>query len=292
MGNNSNTNNNGKKISVLLIDDEDRFRKALASQLSNRGFNVMDANTGEDAIKIVRHKNPEVVVLDQKMPGMDGIQTLKELKHIRPEVQIIMHTGHGGTESARITGKHGVFSYLEKPCDLNELISVINAAFEERKYALARHEIPDVQRNSLKEWLIGVQNARPGIIMLGIVLFTMIIMMPTPKMLESFLISEKTGEIGEIISGYSEYQNMEKGQTIAGYYAKKAKLYKKTKTIDGKTVTTPLSIDKITFRAKVMIGVLVLGNRCDPHWHYWPSCGRANVFFWSFAAKRCGQSLC
>lgn len=252
------TQNNGKKISVLLIDDEERFRKALASQLSNRGFNVMDTSNGEDAIKIVRHKNPEVVILDQKMPGMDGIQTLKELKNIRPEVQIIMHTGHGGTESARITGKHGVFYYLEKPCDLDELIRVVNAAFEERKHALARHEIPDTQKSSLKEWLIGAQNARPGIIMLGVLLFTMIVMMPTPKMLDTFLTAEKTGEIGESISGYSEYQNMAKGQTIAEYYIKKAKLYKKTKTSDGETLKTPLSTDRIAFRAKVMIGVLVV----------------------------------
>lgn len=258
MEENSISNNNGEKISVLLIDDEDRFRKALASQLGNRGFNVMDTNNGEDAIKIVRHKNPEVVILDQKMPGMDGIQTLKELKNIRPEVQVIMHTGHGGIESARVTGKHGVFYYLEKPCDLDELIRVVNAASEEHKHALAIHEIPETKRNSLKEWLMGVQNARPGIIMLGIILFTMIAMMPTPKMLDTFLTVKKTGEIGETISGYSEYHSMAKGQTIAEYYTKKAKLYTKTKSIDGKTIKTPLGIDRIAFRTKVMIGVLVV----------------------------------
>lgn len=251
---------NGKHsgLTVLLIDDEDNFRESLSKQLSVRGFKVLDTNNGEDAIKIVRHINPEVVILDQKMPGMDGIQTLKELKKIRPEVQIIMHTGHGSTETARITGRHGVFYYLEKPCDLDEMIKVIKAAGKERIHALARHEIPDVKRTSLKEWLIGVQNARPGIIMLGFILFAIITLMPVPGQLEAFLSAKKTGDLSESIAGYSEYRQMEKGQTITDYYVKKAKLYKKVKTKDGKTVKTPLGSDSVAFRAKVMMGVLVV----------------------------------
>ena len=243
---------------MLIVDDEDRFREALSSQLKLRGYNVLDTASGEDAIKIVRHENPEVVVLDQRMPRMDGIQTLKELKKIRPEVQIIMHTGHGCTESARVTGKHGVFCYLEKPCDLDEMIRVIQAATEERKYELARHEIPETKRDNLKEWLIGVQNARPGIIILGIILFMLITLMPTPDKLKLFLTAEKTGSVGESISGYSEYQKMIKGQTIADYYAEKAGLYKKIKAENGNVIKMPLSTDKIAFRAKVMLGVLVV----------------------------------
>ena len=61
---------------------------------------MLDVSNGEDAIKTVRHENPQVVILDQKMPGMDGIQTLKEIKKVRPEVQVIMLTGHGSIESA------------------------------------------------------------------------------------------------------------------------------------------------------------------------------------------------
>ena len=234
------------------------FEKHFHRQLKLRGFNVLDTANGEDAIKIVRHENPEVVVLDQRMPQMDGIQTLKELKKIRPEVQIIMHTGHGCTESARVTGKHGVFCYLEKPCELDEMIRVIHAAREERKYELARHEIPETKRDNIKEWLLGVQNARPGIIILGIILFMLITLMPTPDKLKLFLTAEKTGSVGESISGYSEYQKMIKGQTIADYYAEKAGLYKKIKTENGNVAKMPLSTDKIAFRAKVMLGVLVV----------------------------------
>mgnify|MGYP001064381558 CR=1 FL=1 len=252
------TNNKEKMPTILMVDDEDRFRESLSQQLIHRGFKVYQTNNGEDAIKVVRHKNPQVVILDQKMPGMDGIETLKELKKIRPEVQVIMHTAYGNIESARVTGKHDVFCYLEKPCALDDLISMIKMAAEERVYALARHEIPVVKRNSLKEWLIGVQNARPGIIILGILLFLGVVFMPTPRMMETFLTLEKTGKTGEDIAGYSEYRKMKVGETISDYYSAKAKLYTKTKIGDGETIKTPYGIHKITFRAKVMIGVLVI----------------------------------
>lgn len=243
---------------VLLIDDEHDFRKGLAKQLIVRNYKVIDADNGEDAIKIVRHENPEVVILDQKMPGMDGIQTLKEIKKVRPEVQVIMHTGHGTAESARITGKHDVFRYIEKPCALNELIQAIQAASLERVNALARHEIPAVNRTNFKQWLIGAHNARPGIIILGAVLFCLIAMMPTPKSLEQLLTCPKLGKAGEAIAGYSDYRRMKPGQTIVDFYSAKAKLYSKSKSADGIVVQNPATIDQVVVRAKVMIGVLVV----------------------------------
>jgi solute carrier family 13 (sodium-dependent dicarboxylate transporter), member 2/3/5 len=247
-----------KKIRILLIDDENRFREALARQLDHRGFDVMDVDNGEEAIKIVRHNSPEVVILDQKMPGMDGIQTLQELKKIRPEVQIIMHTGHGSIESARLTGKHDVFDYVEKPCDLDSMIKVIREAAEERKHALARHEIPDIKRSNIKEWFIGVPNARPGIILLGVLLFAIIALMPIPHQLEIYLTIEKTGKIGDEIAGYAEYRKMKIGQTIADYYGIKAKLYKEIKAEDGNVLTQLYDFEEIALRTKVMIGVLVI----------------------------------
>ena len=258
MEENTTKNQNDTGLRLLVVDDEDQFRASLAKQLRNRGFKVYESSNGEDAIKIVRHKNPEVVLLDQKMPHMDGIQTLKELKKIRPEVQVIMHTAYGNIESARVTGKHDVFCYLEKPCDLNQLISMIKLAGEERTYALARHEIPDVKRNSLKAWLMGVQNARPGIIMLGVLLFLGIAFMPTPDTLNNFLTAKKTGVLGEEINGYSDYRKMKTGQTIVEYYTAKAGLYEKTVTPDGKTVNTLPGVEKVAFKAKVMVGVLVV----------------------------------
>ncbi|MBW2442685.1 MAG: anion permease [Deltaproteobacteria bacterium] len=250
--------NGHDKPTILLIDDEDRYRQTLARQLAVRDFNVLDANNGEDAIKLVRHQNPEVVILDQKMPGMDGIQTLKEIKKIRPEVQVIMHTGHGSMESARLTGKHDVFCYLEKPSALDDLIQVIEDAAEERIHALARHEIPVIQKRGLKDWLVGVPNARPGIIFLGVMIFIGILMMPAPQQLHTFLVTKKTGNAAEAIAGYSDYRQMKTGQSIAEYYALKAKLYEKTIDDSGRVSTKPLRIAKVVLRAKAMVGVLTV----------------------------------
>jgi len=243
---------------ILLIDDENDFRKGLAQQLAVRNFHVLDTAHGEDAIKIVRHDNPEVVILDQKMPGMDGIQTLKEIKKVRPEVQVIMHTGFGCTESARITGKHDVFRYIEKPCPVEDLIQAIQAALSERVNALARHEIPDIERTSIKQWLIGAHNARPGIIALGVLLFLSIACMPTPASLEFLLTSPKQGRLGEATAGYADYQKMKPGQSISDFYAAKSKLYTKRTGPDGKRIKTPIDAGQVAFRAKVMVGVLVV----------------------------------
>jgi len=255
-----NTTGDMKKAipSILIIDDEDRFRLALTRQLGVRNFKVLETGSGEDAIKIVRHENPEVVILDQKMPGMDGIQTLKEIKKIRPEVQVIMHTGHGNLEAARMTGKHDVFHYLEKPCALEDLVKVIDDALKERVNAMARNEIPDIKRTGLKDWLAGVHNARPGIILLCLLLFILLVAMPTPQGLNTFLTVNKVGIKGEAIAGYSDYSQMELGQSIADYYARKAKLYKKEIDLDGKAVKTPINPQQVALRAKVMVGILLV----------------------------------
>jgi len=251
---------NGEKrgTKILLVDDEDQFRQALSKRLSARGFRVFDVKAGGDAIKLIRHKTPEVVVLDQKMPGMDGIQTLRELKKIRPEVQVVMLTGHGSAESARLTGKHDVFAYLEKPCEVDELIRTINAASQERVYALARHEIPVVKATSLRQWLIGAQNARPGFMILGLLLFAGVVLMPAPEKLVRLLSLEKTGALDDGIQGYAAYRKMEAGQTIAEYYSSKAHLYREVQSAEGEVVKVPLDAGQAAFRAKVMVGLLLV----------------------------------
>ena len=255
---NSEPRKNGEMPKVLLVDDEDPFRAALKKQLSVRGYKVLDTESGEEAIKIVRHQNPEVVVLDQKMPKMDGIQTLKEIKKIRPEVQVIMLTGHGSTESARLTGKLDVFYYLHKPCGIDELVDVVEAARQERIYAMARHEIPEIKRRSLKEWLIGAHNARPGVIMLGAILFACLYFMPPSERLMTFLTQRKSDPKTDLILGYSDYRKMKTGQTIVEYYSEKASLYKTAIGEDGKESKELLGSDETAKRAKVMIGVLIV----------------------------------
>jgi sodium-dependent dicarboxylate transporter 2/3/5 len=243
---------------ILLVDDEDPFRGTLKKQLRVRGYDVLDVSNGEDALKVVRHESPEVVVLDQKMPKVDGIQTLREIKKVKPEVQVIMLTGHGSIESARMTGKYDVFKYLPKPCPVEELVDYIEAARQERIYALARHEIPEIRRTSIRSWLMGSHNARPGVMLLGAFLFAVLYFMPTPDRLMSFLTVEKSDPSRDPIVGYSDYRKMKPGQTIAQYYSETAGLYRKATDAQGRVVHAPLGPAETGKRARVMVGILVV----------------------------------
>lgn len=245
-----------EKPTILLVDDEDQFRVSLAKQLSVRGYNVLEVNNGEDAIKIVRHENPEVVVLDQKMPKMDGVQTLRELKNIRPEVQIIMLTGHGSIESARLTGKHDVFGYMQKPTPIDELTEKIEAARQERTYAMLRHEMPVIEKKSFKSWFIGEQNARPGIILIGALVFALLYFLPPSERLRLLLTTPKGSAQEEVILGYSDYRRLQPGQTVAQYYAQRAGLYETVTAPDGTKTRQLLGAEAAMKRAHVMIGVL------------------------------------
>lgn len=118
---------------VLLVDDEDVFREATARQLTVRGFNVLTANCGEAALPLVRNENPEVVVLDQEMPGMHGSETFVEIKKINPLVEVIMLTGNTSVENAIELMQRGTFDYLMKPIDINELLYKIEDAYTRKK---------------------------------------------------------------------------------------------------------------------------------------------------------------
>lgn len=243
---------------VLLVDDEDAFRQALARQLSLRGYDVLDVPGGQEAIKAVRHEDPHVVVLDQKMPKMDGIATLKEIKKISPEVQVIMLTGHGSTETARITGKHDIFYYLEKPCGIDELVGVLEAAEQERVYAMARHEIPAVKRATLMQWLLGAHNSRPGMMILGVLLFCVFFFMPAPRRLMEFVSTPKAQDATSSLAGYSDFKKMKEGETISSYYSEKTGFVTKVTQPDGTVKKVPLSPGAVAHRARIMVGLLVV----------------------------------
>ena len=117
------------KIRVLMVDDEERFRETTAKLLTNRGFETTIAASGEDAIKILQKQPHDVVVLDIKMPGMDGHQALSKIKHMAPKTQVIMLTGHGTPNSARAALTQEAYDYLSKPCDIDILTAKINDAY-------------------------------------------------------------------------------------------------------------------------------------------------------------------
>ena len=119
----------GKKIRVLMVDDEEQFRSTTSKILTRRGYQTTVAESGEAAIGILKKSAQDVVVLDVKMPGMDGHEALREIKKIDPNVQVIMLTGHGTMDSAKTSLEDEAFDYLNKPCDMDLLASKINDAF-------------------------------------------------------------------------------------------------------------------------------------------------------------------
>jgi len=219
---------------VLIVDDENKFRVSLAKRLQLRDIENIDVDNGEDAIKLIRGDHEiDIVLLDRKMPGISGEQTLKELKSFRPELQVIILTGHGSMESAMEIGRLDAYSYLQKPCDLDELIEVIKSAREDKIHAMARHEIPHVVKGSLWKWLIGSHNSRPGVILIGLLLFVLIALTPAPDRMLQLLSSPKTGQISDHSMGYAYYQKMNDGENIAQYYGRVGKIGNSTKNEQG-----------------------------------------------------------
>jgi DNA-binding NtrC family response regulator len=116
-------------VNLLLVDDEVPFVETMTKRLTKRELDVISAYTGNDALQTLeKHPKIEVVILDVKMPGMDGIETLKEIKKAYPITEVIMLTGHATVESAIDGMKLGAFDYLMKPCDIDHLISIVKEA--------------------------------------------------------------------------------------------------------------------------------------------------------------------
>lgn len=128
---------NSTRMNVLLVDDEKRFRASTEKILLRRGFGVTTAGTGEEALERLAD-GPDVVVLDIRMPGMDGLTALRELKRRAPDVPIIMLSGHASEDAARIALDQGAFDFLAKPCDIDLLVAKLNEA---RRWA----HLPDRQ---------------------------------------------------------------------------------------------------------------------------------------------------
>ena len=121
---------------VLLVDDEVSFVKTFSERLEIRDFKTSKAFSGKEALQVLaENENIEVVILDVKMPGMDGIETLTEIKRKKPLVEVIMLSGHADVESAIEGMKHGAFDYLMKPADMDQIITKVNeAAMKKRQH--------------------------------------------------------------------------------------------------------------------------------------------------------------
>ena len=130
---NSDKNINSDPIRLLLVDDEKDFVNILSKRIKRRNIDVTKSFSGAEAIQALRGQEFDVAVLDLKMEDMDGIEVLKMLKIMDPHLAVIMLTGHGSAEAAEQGIKLGAFDYLTKPCELEELLEKIMAAYVHRK---------------------------------------------------------------------------------------------------------------------------------------------------------------
>jgi len=138
---------------VLLVDDEDDFLKTLTQRLEVRGLKVTGATRGEEAVDLVDKQEFDAIVIDLAMPGMDGLETLKHIKEIHPDTEIIMLSGQGSIKKSTEAMKLGAEDFLEKPVDIQELLKKIAEAKDKRILILqkkSREEIEDILRN--KAW--------------------------------------------------------------------------------------------------------------------------------------------
>lgn len=118
-------------IKILLVDDEKQFVDTLAERLAMRGFSARVAYDGPQALKAVEEPT-DVIVLDLRMPGMDGFEVLRSVKKSNPQVQVIILTGHGGDAEEQTAYRMGAYNFLKKPMDIDELLNSIRMAYRDK----------------------------------------------------------------------------------------------------------------------------------------------------------------
>ena len=121
-----------EKLKLMIVDDEERFLSTTEKLLQKKGVDVVTASSGAEALEKLRAHSVHVVILDVKMPGLDGVATLREIKRQFPMVEVIMLTGHATVESAVEGLKTGAVDYLMKPADLDQILEKANDAFNRR----------------------------------------------------------------------------------------------------------------------------------------------------------------
>jgi DNA-binding NtrC family response regulator len=120
-------------LRVLVADDEDTFRRILIRELKEMGFEAQGAACGNEALNILKKEDVELVLLDVRMPGMNGLEVLREVKQNHPLTEVVMLTGHGTIDDAITAIRNGACDYLTKPCKLQELEAVLLKAGEKRQ---------------------------------------------------------------------------------------------------------------------------------------------------------------
>jgi DNA-binding NtrC family response regulator len=121
-----------QEFKVLMVDDEEDFVKTLAERMQMRDLSPDVALSGEQALKRVQDDVPDVMVLDLKMPGIDGMEVLRRVRQAYPDVQVIILTGHGSERDEAEARRLGAFAYLQKPVDMEKLVKTMRSAYKKK----------------------------------------------------------------------------------------------------------------------------------------------------------------
>ena len=157
-----------ESVRLLLVDDENDFRRTVAKRLMKRGIDAQQAASGEECLGILKNEPVDVVVLDVKMPGMDGIETLHHIKKKYPEIEVIMLTGHATTQDGVDGIKTGAFDYLSKPIELEHLLSKVRQAHEKRIRSTEKQKEADFRAKMEQQMIATERLAALGTLAAGV----------------------------------------------------------------------------------------------------------------------------
>lgn len=122
-----------REFTVLIVDDEEEFREMMMKRLNKKGLVALGADSGQAALDLLEAKRIDVVLLDVKMPGIDGIETLRQIRVLKPLVEVVLLTGHASVDSGIEGMKLGAFDYLMKPIELEPLLEKLADAYEKKR---------------------------------------------------------------------------------------------------------------------------------------------------------------
>jgi DNA-binding NtrC family response regulator len=142
-----------KKINLLIVDDEEQFLASISKSLELRGFNVVTVSRGEAALDVARNQPIDIALVDLKMPGLDGEATLKALKKEHTWMEVVILTGHGSINSAASCTREGAYAYLQKPCELDQLMITLTTAY--KKHVMSKKMIEEEKLNSMLKISMG-----------------------------------------------------------------------------------------------------------------------------------------
>jgi two-component system nitrogen regulation response regulator NtrX len=134
---------------VLIVDDEEGIRESLSGIFEDEGYEVLTSSSGEEALKALKEQSPDLILLDVWLPGIDGIKTLKEIKGLKPDLPVIMISGHGNIELAVKATRMGAYDFLEKPLSLERVLLAAKRALEKRTLEI---EYKALKQDFIKKW--------------------------------------------------------------------------------------------------------------------------------------------